>query len=259
MVEQAGEMFRTRIQLCGQVVAEIDGRRVETRLPGRKGRLLFVYLAANRNRYLSRDDVVEALWHEGAPTALDSDLRALISKVRSAVGKDALGLRSRFRLELPAGAWIDLEAATHAIHAAEAAVAKQQWARAWSASHVTLCTARRAFLAGEDAPWITEMRRHLEQLEVRALECYTAASIGIGTNELAAAEQSARVLIAKEPYRESGYRLLMEALLMRGNCAEAIRVHDGLRRLLRDELGINPSAATQEIHKRLLAHGAPSA
>jgi SARP family transcriptional regulator, regulator of embCAB operon len=243
---------RTRIQLCGRVVAEIEGRRIEGDLPGRKGRLLFVYLVANRDRTLTRDEVAEALWPDGAPSSVDGDLRALVSKVRRAVGREALGLRSRFRLELPAGACIDLEVATDAIHRAEAAVASRQWARAWSASHVTLCTARRGFLPGEDAIWIAELRSYLAQLEVRALECYTAASIGIGPSELATAERCARALIQKEPFRESGHRLLMQALQAMGNRAEAVRAYDELRQLLRDELGIGPSPATQELHKQLL-------
>jgi SARP family transcriptional regulator, regulator of embCAB operon len=144
------------------------------------------------------------------------------------------------------------EAARHAVHRAEAAVAARDWPRAWSASQAALCTARRDFLAGEEAPWVLQWRSFLEQLEVRALECYTAASIGIGASELAAAERCARVLIEKEPFREAGYRLLMEAQRAMGNSAEAMHVYDGLRRLLRDELGMSPSAETQEVHKRLL-------
>ena len=249
---------RTRIQLCGRVAAEIEGRRIDDHLPGRKGRFLFVYLVANRDRHIARDELMEVLWPGGAPRAVDGDLRALVSKVRRAVGREALGLRSRFRLELPTDAWIDLEAAEQAIHRAEAAVASQQWATAWAAAQVTLSTARREFLAGEDAPWIARWRNYLQQLEVRALECYTAASIGIGASELATAGRCARTLIEREPYREPGYRLLMEALLAMGNGAEAMQVYDALRQLLRDELGMSPSPATRELHKELLRASGPS-
>jgi tetratricopeptide (TPR) repeat protein len=55
-----------------------------------------------------------------------------------------------------------------------------------------------------------------------------------------------------EPYRESGYVLLMEALAARGNVAEALRVFDTLRTLLRDELGTTPSPETIAAHERLL-------
>jgi DNA-binding SARP family transcriptional activator len=180
--------------------------------------------------------------------------------VRRAVGGDALGLHTRFRLELPEASWIDLEAAREAIHRAEAAVARQDWPRAWGASHAALVTARREFLVGEDAPWIAEWRRYLDELEVRALECYSAASLGVGHSELASAERVARALVKKAPYRENGYRLLMEALAIEGNVAEALHVYEDLRTLLRDELGVGPSVALQQAHARLLqASATPTA
>lgn len=54
------------------------------------------------------------------------------------------------------------------------------------------------------------------------------------------------------PFRESGHRLLMEALAARGDVAEALRVYEELRVLLRDELGTPPSPATKALHRRLL-------
>ena len=63
----------------------------------------------------------------------------------------------------------------------------------------------------------------------------------------------ASFLRAIEPYRESGYRLLMRALEAQGNVAAALTVYDELRRLLRDDIGTAPAAQTQALHKRLLA------
>lgn len=57
------------------------------------------------------------------------------------------------------------------------------------------------------------------------------------------------------PFRESGYRLLMEALDRQGNIAEALVVYDELRCLLRDELGVAPGESTQQVYKRLLKGG----
>jgi DNA-binding SARP family transcriptional activator len=65
-------------------------------------------------------------------------------------------------------------------------------------------------------------------------------------------------MIARSPYRESGYRLLMLALARGGNSAEALHVYERLRGLLRAELGIVPSAGMRELHASLLQAGAGS-
>jgi DNA-binding SARP family transcriptional activator len=54
------------------------------------------------------------------------------------------------------------------------------------------------------------------------------------------------------PYRETGHRILIEALEQRGNVAEALRAYERLRVLLRDELGIGPSPTLRVVHQRLL-------
>lgn len=246
----------TRIQLCGRLAVTIDGRRLEGALPGGQGKLLFVYLAANRVRLAARDELADALWPEGLPAAADAALSALLSKLRRSLGPERLEGKREVRIVLPADAWIDLEAADEAIHRAESAVALGDWAAAWGPARIAEVVARRGFLPGHEAPWIEQTRRHLHELRVRALECIGAAGLGLGATELASAFRSARTLIELEPYRETGYRLLMEAHGTRGDVAEALRVYDGLRRRLLDELGVSPGEAAREVHRRLLSRSA---
>ena len=77
--------------------------------------------------------------------------------------------------------------------------------------------------------------------------------MNIGGGELDTAERAARALVREQPFRETGWRLLMRVLDARGNRAEALKVYDELRGLLRDELGTAPSSATQALHGELLA------
>lgn len=241
-----------RVQLCGRLCVEIDGGRREPRLPGPQGRRLFAYLATHRSDALTRQHLIMALWGEQPPAAPEPALNALLSRLRAALAPVAL---DGLRLVLPPAAWVDLEAARDAIHRAESAVARGDWGRAWGASQITLFTARRGFLPGEDLPWIAETRRELEGLHVRALEAYAEASLNVAGAELATAERSARDLVSRAPFRESGYRVLMAALAAGGNTAEALRVYDGLLRLLSDELGVVPSQQTRDLHARLLGSG----
>jgi SARP family transcriptional regulator, regulator of embCAB operon len=241
-----------RIQICGTLAVERDGQRLEGRLPGRQGRLLFTYLVVNRHRQAARDELAEALWREPDPAAFDARLNPLLSKLRGVFGADAVDGRSALRLRLP-GMWVDREAAAEAIHRAESAVAQQDWARAWGPALTALFVAERGFLPGEDAPWIDEIRHQLTEIRLRALECYAAAALGLSGTELAAAVRAGRQLTRLAPLRESGYRYLMQALAAQDNLAEALGVYGQLSRCLRDQLGVSPSPASRELYQRLLS------
>ncbi len=241
-----------RIQICGPLAVERDGERLEARLPGRQGRLLFTYLVVQRHRHVPRDELAEALWREPDPAAVESRLNPLLSKLRKVFGADAVDGRSTLRLRLP-DAWVDIEAAAEAIHRAESSIAQHDWVRAWGPALIALFVAERDFLPGDDAPWIDETRHQLDVLHVRALECYAAAGLGIGGAELAGAVRAGRKLIDAAPLRESGYRCLMEALTAQGNIAEALSIYSQLSDCLRDQLGVSPSPATRELYERLLA------
>ena len=242
----------TRIQLCGRLVARLDGRRVEDALPGRQGRLLFAYLVAHRHQPSPRGTLMEALWPNGAPSAADNALNALLAKLRAALGNDALPGKHDVRLVLPADAWVDLEAASEALHRAEAAVAREDWVSAWGPSRVASYIALRTLLPGFEAPWLDDLRRNLHDVLLRAHECIAAAGLALGGAELASAARSARSLVKLAPFRETGHCLLMQVLAAQGNVAEALLTYENLRTLLRDELGVAPGLMTQALHKRLL-------
>jgi SARP family transcriptional regulator, regulator of embCAB operon len=244
----------TRIQLCGRLAARVAGRRIDQELPGRQGRLLFAYLVVNRDRVASRDELGEALWPRGLPSAPDPALSALLSKLRRLLPDGALDGRGAIRLELGPRARVDIEAARDGIHRAEAMIAAGDWYASIGPTLVAHNISQRRFLPGEEGAWIDERRRELEDIRVRALECTARRSLAIGGAEIAVAERAARRLIELAPYRESGYALLMDAFERQGNIAEALRVYEGLRGLLRDELGAAPSPTVQRMHQRLLTH-----
>jgi pentatricopeptide repeat protein len=243
---------RTRIQLCGRFVLELHGQRVEAQLPSRQGRLLFAYLALNRERATTRDELVNALWPYATPAAAPSALTVLISKLRTALGPEVLTGRTALRLDLPASARIDVEEALAAIHEAQSAVALGDWKRAWGPALRAQFIARRPLLSDQDTPWLDQWRRRLDDIHDRALEAYAASCLGIGGTELPAAERAAERLLERSPLRETGYAMLMNALAAQGNVAEAMRVYDRARTTLDEELGITPGRAIQDAHAHLL-------
>jgi len=241
-----------RIQLCGRLVVRLGGQRIEDALPAAKGRLLFAYLVLNRRRRMNREELLIAVYGDDAPPDYHPRLSVLLSKLRSVVGHDLLPGRAEIELMLPPNAFIDVEAALNGLHRAESHVAEGEWAEAWGPAGIAYHVASRPLLQSHDRPWLDEWRRRLADVRVRGLECFAAARLGLGGPTLPQAEQCARQLIELAPYRETGHRILIEALEQRGNVAEALLVYDRLRVLLRDELGTAPSSALQSIHRRLL-------
>jgi DNA-binding SARP family transcriptional activator len=242
---------RTRIQLCGKLVAEIEGVRVDAALPGRQGRLLFGYLVAHRHRPTSREALTEVLWPERPPTSADATVRPLISRLRQVLG-DRLQGRSALQLLLPGDARIDVEAASAAVHDAESAIAQERWQEAWLPARVAWSVTSRELMAGYEGHWLNERRVELDELRLQALECIAQVGIRLGGAELPSAEKAARSLVKSNPYRESGYLLLMEALEARANVAEALRVYDDARCRLRDDLGVAPGPELTAAHRRFL-------
>jgi SARP family transcriptional regulator, regulator of embCAB operon len=243
----------TYVQLCGHLVIELRGCRLEQRLPSRQGRTLFAYLVLEQPRAVRRDELTQALWGEAPPKNHAAALTVLLSKLRTAVGADVLTGRGDVRLALPPDARVDVEQALAAVHRAESAVVQGDWARAWSAALCAQYVAARPLLSGvDDLPWLDAWRRRLEDTYERGLETYVAACLGLGGTELGGAERAARRLLEHNPLRETAYCLLMRALAERGQVPEALSVYERGRTVLREELGIPPSQAMATLHMQLL-------
>ena len=208
---------------------------------------------------MQRDELLMAVYGEESTPDHHPRLNVLVSKLRRVIGAERVVGRAEVELRLAPDAFVDVEAALEAAHRAESHVSNGEWAQAWGPSGVAYHVASRPLLQGHEQPWLDDWRRRLEDVRLRGLECLAEARLGLGGPTLPQAEECGRQLIELAPYRESGYRILMEALERRGNAAEALRVYDRLRVLLRDELGVAPGPAVQAAHRRVLAETSTTA
>jgi YVTN family beta-propeller protein len=246
--------LQLKVFLTGRVAAEANGRVLnEAHFPGRQGRLLFAYLVAARSRPVPRDELADAIWGESPPATWEKALTVIASKLRGLVAEDGITLTNAFgcyRLDLPEGTWVDLFAAASGAQDAEEALAAGELDQARAAAESAESLARRPFLAGEDGTWVERERRDLAAIRERALSVLADACLRSGAAREAA--KWAEELIALSPFREAGYRRLMEAHVVAGNRAEALRVYEQCRQLLAEELGAYPSPETDSIYRALL-------
>jgi len=225
---------------------------MDAELPGAQGRIAFAWLVYNRHRTAPREELATAIWGEALPAATGQAMRALLSKLRSVIGRDSLPAHGPLRLRLDDDASVDVERATRAIHDAESGVAQQQWERAWIASQIAMNVTRRSFLTGDDGAWVEVCRRKLGALYVRALATLAAAALQLGEAELLTAERAARELAAAEPLSEGATTLLMRALDARGERPAALLIYDEFRLHLRDALGVAPGPQLLALHSELV-------
>ncbi len=223
----------------------VEGEDLSPKLGGRVGRLAFAYLLLHRDRPVRRDALAAALWQERAPDDPDAALRVVLSRLRRALGGDVLVGRAEVRFQLPKPVHVDLERAVELVGEAERSATLAQ-------ATVVAEMVSRELLPGLEASWIDVERERLADLRFRALAAVGRAALRAGATELGCAETAARELIELAPFRETGYRLRIEALVARGDSAEALRVYDQVRVLLRDELGVAPSVELRGLHAGLL-------
>jgi DNA-binding SARP family transcriptional activator len=124
------------------------------------------------------------------------------------------------------------------------------WGAVVAEAQVTIEIAARGFLSGESGEWVEGQRRLLAEARVHALECTVSAELARGHTALA--ERQAEQLVALAPLRESGHRLLMQALVAGGNPGQAVLAYRRCKRLLGEQVGVAPSAEMERLHQQLI-------
>jgi DNA-binding SARP family transcriptional activator/tRNA A-37 threonylcarbamoyl transferase component Bud32 len=209
---------------------------------------MLAYLAIERNRLIPREEIADAIWDDALPVEWEDTLAVLLQQLRDALTNSPAGAFLRIdgaghcALYGSDEAWVDIEAAAEAIHDAEGHLRAGRWVDAFGPSAVAHHIARRSFLRGENSRWVRSHRERLHGILVRALEC--RGEIFLCNGEVTQAIETAKEVVALEPFRETAYRLLIRSHNASGNVAEARRAFDRCRKLLADELGIEPSPET---------------
>jgi DNA-binding SARP family transcriptional activator len=246
-----------RIFLTGEL-GIVYGEKIvrEERFPGLQGRIVFALLAGEHARSVSKDELEEELWGQSPPAATDTAIRAIVSKVRSALTDTGLSgdaLASAFgayRLQLPSDAWVDIEAAADAIHRAEPALRDGNIRDAVGFGRAAATISDRPLLTGAEGPWVTSRREQLRGIRLRSLDCLAEAWMAHG--DPAQAARDAELAVVLDPFREPSHRLLMRALVALGNRAGALKAYDRLRSTLAEELGTSPSPETEDVYLEIL-------
>ncbi|MGW7079459.1 AfsR/SARP family transcriptional regulator [Streptomyces sp. NPDC054866] len=244
----APEELRPHFSVLGPVRAWHGAEQLSMGSP--QQRALLAALLLRDGRTATAHELIDALWGDEPPSQALAAVRTYASRLRKV---------------LPAGVLVS-EAGGYAIAVADGALdlalAEDLSAEAEKARSVAdLCQARSLLnkalslwdgepLANVPGPYAETERTRLEEWRLQLLESRLDMDLEVGCHAEAVSELTA--LTAAHPLRERLRELLMLALYRSGRQAEALAVYADTRRLLADELGVDPRPGLKELQQRIL-------
>ena len=230
-----------------RILGPLEIREGERVLPvgGPKPRALVALLLLDANRVVSGEWLVDGLWGGAPPPTAQSSLQNHVARLRRVLGDRVVTRGAGYLLRVePEELDVDVfRGLVREAEGAEPAIAAEKLHRAlalWRGAPL-------ADLAGEP---VHALAGHLDELRLAALEQRIDADLDLGRHAEVVSELEA--LTAEQPFRERFWAQLVLALYRSDRQGDALASYTRVRRTLVDELGSEPGAQLQELHRRVL-------
>jgi DNA-binding SARP family transcriptional activator len=223
-----------------------DGER-QLELGGPKRRAVLALLLLHANEVVAVDRLVDELWGEKAPRNATAALHTHVSRLRKELGSEIIARRAWGYVLRAEPGTVDLERFERLVSEAENLPARERAEKLGEA----LALWRGPPL--EDLAFEPALEgdiARLDALHLTVLENRIDADLEAGNHAGLVGELEA--LIAQHPLRERLRGQLILALYRSGRQAEALEVYRETRRLLAEELGLEPSPELRELERAIL-------
>ncbi|MDH6142761.1 DNA-binding SARP family transcriptional activator [Kitasatospora sp. GP30] len=244
-----------RVETLGPLRAYAEGR--ELLLGSPKQRAVFAVLALRTGSFVSRDDLIDCVWGESPPTTAAGNLHTYVSGLRRALaglGEPLTSSGSGYTLQLDPGQ-LDIRAVERLATRARSSRAQQDPVAAVTALDEALVRWRPgSALSGLPGPFAAEHRTWVSDLRLRLL--LERAELLLELKQPTTVADQLRGHLPDNPYHERLRALLMTALRRSGRTADALAQYHDLRKLLTEDLGIDPSPELQALYSSILTDNA---
>ena len=246
-----------RFQVLGEVRGRLGDRALRLGSPQQVA--VLVRLLLNHGHSVSIDELVDGIWGDESPARAVGAVRTYISRLRTELEPDRAS-RTPAQVLMSTGDGytlhmdprsLDLYTFERLLAEGDRSAAAGEPQRAVELLTEALALWRGGALAGVPGGYAEGQRRRLGELWLSGVESRIGVDLELGhTNQAIAALGP---LTAEFPLRERLRALLMLALYRSGRQAEALGVHADTRRLLIDELGVEPGPELAVLQRRILA------
>lgn len=246
-----------QVHLLGGFAVRVDGKSLQG-FESQKVRALLAYLACHRERPLGRTFVASLLWGDRPDRSARRNLRQALHNLRNVISActDPAGVlvstSDQVHLHPQLDCFVDADAFEEA---------HRLGVRPGGPDLYHLRAAARIYI-GEFLPgfflnncpefetWLITMQERLREAAIQTFSALSESYLGRG--ELHLGIQVARRLLAIEPMSEGAYRSLMRLYFLSGRPGKALEAYERLRRLLQEELGVEPLEETVVLYNSIL-------
>jgi DNA-binding SARP family transcriptional activator len=238
-----------RFRILGPL--EVWDEGVEVSLGGPKLRALLAVLLLHPNEVVPADRLIDELWGEDSPERAAAALRVHVSRLRKALPQNVLRFKSPGYVIRVEPDDLDLHQFERLLDEARSLRVRGRAVDASERLRQALSLWRGPALAdfGYESFAQTAIAR-LEEIRLAAVELRIDADLALGRHDELVGELEA--LVAAQPLRERLRGYLMTALYRSGRQAEALDAYRDARRVLVEELGIEPGTGLRELERAIL-------
>ena len=223
----------------------------------RRARDIFCYIATSKHRRVAKDVLIEVFWKDEDPATVEKNFHPTISHIRKALNSRQT-LKQNFvifrdgayQLNPEQSYSIDAEEFENLIADAERAKREKDASEFRRSLESASALYRGEFMAGVYEEWADERRGFYEEQAGRVLSAL--AKLSLAEKRWADALRFAGEVLRKDPYREDMHRLTMKVLAAQGKPAAVKKHFESMKKILRDDLGIEPSAETRKVYTELV-------
>lgn len=224
-----------------------------------KVRQVLALLLARHGRIVDIESIIQDLWDEDPPRSAVTTSQTYIYQLRKMFAQELPDQSPEDLLETVAPGYVlhvkpeqlDCEVFTRLIDQARWLSAAGELEKGAQQARQALALWRGPTMSNvEHGPVLKSWRVYLEERRIGALEMLVALDMDLGRGQEMIAEL--HELVSAHPFNEWFHLQLITALGRAGRRGEALRAYAALRRLLADELGVDPSAEAQQVHLAML-------
>ncbi|MBE9180613.1 AAA family ATPase [Oculatella sp. LEGE 06141] len=239
-----------QIKLLGEFCLT-DGNRTVSGMSSGRSQALLAYLVLNRHSPQLRQRIAFHLWADSSDTQARTNLRKELSNLRHALPQaENYLLVDAKTIQWQPTAAIELDVAEFE-KAVKTADQSADPALVRSSLEHALSLYRGDLLPNCEDEWVLPERERLGQLRVSTFE--RLVDLLVQQQDYRTALGYAQQLLRVDSLNETTYCTLMRLYALSGDRANALQTYHRCMTMLREELGIDPSAATQTLYQQILS------